>query len=98
MARQPRAKELFGVAVRPRHIDVPDAELPRRVEQLVAARAHRFDRPFRGIAEVVVAADRDVGGTSDGGEPEAERRRALRCVVHSSTVTGGGGRQARSRR
>lgn len=67
---KPRREELLSPPVRTRRIDVPDAGLPRGVEDPGGPVAHRGHLVVAG--EVLVVADGDVGGPAEGGQSDAD--------------------------
>src|SRR5262249_36117266 len=86
---EPAREELLRPTVAPRDVDVADARRTRRVEEVGAAGPERFRRAHPG--QVVVAAEVDAAGPSDGGEAEAETRdgetrRAERRGRHHSAL------------
>src|SRR2546430_5951065 len=69
---KPRSQEPFGKAVRARGIEIANAHVVGGVEDLVRSALQRVDAPVR--ADVMFPTERDVAGTSDGGQPEPDRR------------------------
>src|SRR5256714_7906490 len=69
---KPRRQEPFRKAVRARGIEIANARVVGGVEDLVRSALQRVDAPVR--ADVMFPTERDVAGTSDGGQPQADRR------------------------
>ncbi len=69
-AGQPRCEELLGAPVRPGGVEPPDPARPRGVADLVAPPLEGADRPVR--AECLAVADRQVSGTAQSGETQAQ--------------------------
>src|SRR5437879_9537288 len=69
---KPRSQEAFRKAVGPRGVEIANARVVGGVEDLVRSALQRVDAAVG--ADVVFPTDRDVAGTSDGGQPEPDRR------------------------
>src|SRR2546423_15051869 len=69
---KPGSQEALGEAVGARCIEIANARVVGGVEDLVRPALQRVDAPVR--ADVRFPPERDVAGTSDGGQPEPDRR------------------------
>src|SRR5260370_30838663 len=69
---KPRSQKAFREAVRTRRVEIANARVVSGVEDLVRPAFQRLDAAV--VAEVVIATERDVPGTSDSGQPEPDRR------------------------
>jgi hypothetical protein len=69
---KPRSQKAFRVAVRTRRVEIANARVVSGVEDLMRPAFQRLDAAV--AADVVVPTERDVPGTSDGGQPESDRR------------------------
>src|SRR5467141_1896429 len=69
---KPGSQEAFGEAVGARRIEITNARVVGGVEHFVRPALQRVDAAVG--ADVVFPTERDVAGTSDGGQPQADRR------------------------
>src|SRR5260370_36231811 len=69
---EPGREEALREAVGAGGIELADAGVVRRAQDLVRSPLQRLDTPVG--AEVMVPTERDVSRASDGGQPEANRR------------------------
>src|SRR5467141_143595 len=69
---KPGSQEAFGEAVGARRIEIANARVVGGVEDLMRPALQRIDAAVG--ADVMFPTERDVAGTSDGGQPQADRR------------------------
>jgi hypothetical protein len=84
---KPSREELLGAPVAARDVDVADAGGAGGVQHVGDARVHRVRRPLR---QVVRAAERDVAGSRDRGEADADPRHRQPATTEWTSLRRGG--------